>query len=165
MSFKIPKLEYWANKYALKYWGRTIEHPIKWNKNIRKTLGRVLYKKEYEMKNKTYKIVEIQMSPSTYKDIELSENDKFHKILKHELCHYFLLLDGINHGETSEIFLNELRRVKGSMPSVLKEITYICECGKTTLTTKRFSQPEWKALRNCDCPTWWRGRRKYDLIK
>lgn len=141
---KKPKLEYWTQKYAKQYWNDTVDCEIRWNGRLRTCWGHVTWHK------KDYTPIALEMSPRTLTDPE----GNFHGTLKHELCHYFLIKKGIRHKEFDEVFLNELRRVGGTMPwKFLMWEVYCGECHKLVLCTKKknFSPRYYKAHKQCAC--------------
>lgn len=145
MKYKRPKLEFWAQKYAQEYWGRSINHPVEWNPRLRAYRGCVKWK----WLNGKIMPIKIEISPKT-----IEGGKQFHLTLKHELCHYFLLLDGIEHNEYSEVFLNELRRVGGSMPKRVLYWNFHCGgCGAFVYSAKRFQWNKFLRLREevCSC--------------
>lgn len=141
---KIPKLEYWAQKYAKQYWNDTVDCEIRWNKRLKVAWGHVTYKR------KDFTPIALEMSPRTLTDPE----GNFHGTLKHELCHYFLIKNGIEHNEFDEVFLNELRRVGGTMPyKFMKWECYCTTCHDLVFTTYRekFTWKAYKAGKTCSC--------------
>jgi predicted SprT family Zn-dependent metalloprotease len=146
MINKLPKLQYWADRYAKMYWGRHILHPVEWNKRLRNCWGCVKWRKI----NGKITPIKIEINPKAIH----AKDGQFHKTLKHELCHYFLLLEGKNHGEHDEVFLSELRRVGGSMPiKVLYWDFYCGVCGAFVYSNRRFSWDRFLQLRKeiCSC--------------
>lgn len=139
---KIPKLTYWANRYSLKYWGREFDCEIKYNSRIRSKYGHVMYHVE------EYKPFILEINPVTIK------LGKFKKTLLHELCHYFLIVDGKRHDELDEIFLKELRRVGGSMPSVPTGVIWVCAICKEVIYSGKYKRVDWNYIyknRKCNC--------------
>lgn len=159
MKYKRPKLEFWAQKYAQEHWGRSIIHPVEWNPRLRSCWGRVKWKKE---EGKIVPI-KIEMNP---KSIEGGNGKQFHLTLKHELCHYFLLLNGIIHDEYDEVFLNELRRVGGSMPVIVLCWSFYCGvCEAFVYSANRFQWNEFLRLRKKVCSCEARSVIKRPVIK
>lgn len=142
MSKKLPKLEYWAQKYSNEFWGKDVECEIIWNKRITRKNGQVIFAR------KDLKPISLEISPSTVRD------GCFDKVLLHELCHYHLLAKGIDHRELGEVFLNELRRVGGAMPSRIVGKNYKCVyCGEVFYRSSSRYIP-WETLikyKKCKC--------------
>lgn len=142
MAKKLPKLEYWVQKYSNEFWGKNAECKIVWNKRITRKNGQVLFSR------KGLKPFRLEISPSTVRD------NCFEKVVLHELCHYHLLASGINHRELDEVFLNELRRVGGAMPHKVVGTYYKCGiCGDIIYSSKK-KYIAWETLikyKKCDC--------------
>lgn len=142
MAIKLPRLELWVQKYSVEHWGKEVECDIIWNKRIRVKNGQVVFSKN------DLKPISLEISPSTVKD------GCFKEVVLHELCHYHLLAGGINHGEFSEVFLSELRRVGGVMPQKVVGYTFKCiGCGEVILETKKrnMSYFELSKIKKCNC--------------
>lgn len=153
---KLPNLTYWANKYALEYWNREIEHEIKWNKRLKIVLGQVVYQRNDD----GFEILRIDISP----DVLMDQDDNFHETLKHELCHYFLLLDGISHDEYDEVFINELKRVGGALPFINRGYEISCGCcGAYVYTGKSLIWDKFAKKKTCSCPEL--RAKKYPIIE
>lgn len=139
-----------VNDLSLKYFDKPFIHFVTFNDRLRTTGGRYIPAKQI-----------IELNPKYY--LEMSE-EEFHGIIKHELCHYHLYIEGkgYKHGDVS---FKRLLKATGSprhctpLPSQKQSYRYLYVCKKCNLHYKRKRRVNIEKLRCGKC------KRKIALLE
>ena len=116
-----------ARDLARKYWGLELNVPVKENGRLRVALGRAVF------------TVNRLTGVLTPKHIELSTNlltnypdEIIIDVLKHELCHWALAVQGKPNNDGHPVFENELKRIGAHSTHTIKPTgdLYTVECSK-----------------------------------
>lgn len=94
------ELQDWVERISLHSFGKPFRHLATFNRRLRSTGGRYLLKNHY-----------IEISWNQY---ETFGRDEIERIIKHELCHYHLHLEGKGYKHRDADFKQLLREVGGS---------------------------------------------------
>lgn len=122
------ELYHLVNSLSLNYFDKPFIHKVVFNPRLRTTGGRYLPAKKL-----------IELNPKYY--FEMDENE-FHGIIKHELCHYHLHIEGkgYKHGDAA---FKALLKETGSprhcnpLPSQKKYYNYLYICKQCNFHYKR----------------------------
>ncbi|WP_026688721.1 SprT family protein [Alteribacter aurantiacus] len=124
------ELQILVERVSLKHFGKAFKHKATFNARLRTTGGRYMLQSH-----------NIEMNP---KQLELFGEGEFMKIIKHELCHYHLHLEGKGYQHKDADFKTLLRKVGGSrycnvVPGMRREIktVHLYRCTKCGLEYKR----------------------------
>ncbi|MDF2556895.1 MAG: hypothetical protein K0R71_723 [Bacillales bacterium] len=123
-------------------------HSVKFNPKLRTTGGRYLLQTN-----------NIEINPKYYQKFGYSELEG---IIKHELCHYHLHLDGLGHQHRDQDFKNLISKTKTPRYCTKlkeKKINYIYRCSKCGIEYRRNRMVNLKKYRCGKC------REKLDLVK
>lgn len=115
-------LSIWANRISQHYWNVSLDCSIRFNGRLKRTLGwfRIVTTKRGNIveSKKIYIEISKKLVIGNIENIEIIE-----KILKHELCHWYLYTynnqEGFEDGD--EIFENELVRIGSISQKDLKK--------------------------------------------
>ncbi len=122
------KLYELVNQLSLDFFQKPFTHKVRFNHRLRSTGGR------YLTQQKT-----IELNPKYV--IEMDEQE-FIGIIKHELCHYHLHIEGKGFGHRDQDF-KKLLKETGSprhckpLPSTLKKYKYLYICKACNVTYQR----------------------------
>ncbi|HHY74996.1 MAG TPA: SprT family protein [Bacillus bacterium] len=127
------QLQILCEQISLEYFGKRFLHIVRFNNRLRTTGGRYLLKSH-----------DIEINPKYYFEQGI---EAVKAILKHELCHYHLHIEGKGYQHKDEDFKRLLKKVDGPryckpLSTVKRKkqlIKYIYECGacKQTYNRKR----------------------------
>lgn len=131
-----------VNDLSLEHFDKPFDDQVVFNNRLRTTGGRYIPAKQI-----------IELNPKYY--LEMSK-DEFHGIIKHELCHYHLHIEGrgYKHGDAS---FKKLLKATGSprhckpLPSQKQRYRYIYVCKKCDLHYKRMRRVNVQKLRCGRC--------------
>lgn len=98
-----------AAKLSEKHWQKSCEIPVVWNGRLSRSIGRFLYRSQWKQRHP----IKIEMSKHA---IPFIDKNVFDAMLLHELCHYFLYIEGLPFHDRDARFKEELTRV-GAMPT------------------------------------------------
>lgn len=94
------ELQQWVESISMESFGRPFRHQARFNSRLRTTGGRYLLQSH-----------DIEFNP---KQLDYFGEEEFAKIIKHELCHYHLHLQGKGFQHRDQDFKQLLGRVGGS---------------------------------------------------
>ncbi len=125
------ELQKWMEETSLHYFGKRFKHQARFNTRLRTTGGRYLLRSH-----------DIEMNP---KYLSHYGSDYFLGIMKHELCHYHLHLEGKGYMHRDAEFRALLKEVdaprfcKAIEPEAPKH-AYVCEqCGQDFFRKRKFN--------------------------
>ncbi|MFD1851830.1 SprT family protein [Oceanobacillus bengalensis] len=139
-----------VDKISLDYFNKPFKHVVKFNHRLRTTGGRYIPMKKT-----------IELNP---KYVIESNSEEFIGIIKHELCHYHLHIEGKGYQRRDADF-RELLKITGSprhcspLPSQKKRYNYLYNCKDCQLEYKRIRRVDTKKYRCGKC------RGKLVLVK
>lgn len=84
-----------VRELSLRYFGRFLDIPVVVNGRLKRSLGRLVYRKCEDR----FEPLRIELSPAVLKSDEL-----FNKTVLHELSHWFLMIGGKNFRHNSSDF-------------------------------------------------------------
>lgn len=136
-----------VNDLSLKYFAKPFKHDVTFNHRLRTTGGRYIPVKKV-----------IELNPRYV--LEMDE-DEFTGIIKHELCHYHLHIEGRGYKHGDPEFKNLLKQTASPrhcspLPSQKKEFKYKYIC--------RNCNYEYKRIRKVDIKKYRCGKCKGELI-
>ncbi|WP_088815345.1 MULTISPECIES: SprT family protein [Listeria] len=125
------ELQKWMEETSLRYFDKVFKHQARFNSRLRTTGGRYLLRSH-----------DIEMNP---KYLFHYGADYFLGIMKHELCHYHLHLEGKGYMHRDAEFRALLKAVdaprfcKAIEPDIPKHV-YVCEqCGQDFFRKRKFN--------------------------
>jgi SprT-like protein len=95
------QLKKYADKFLMENYGMKLNVPLKLNGRLSKTLGWFIYKKKSNIP------VAVHLNK---KFAQNNDQDLVLNVLKHELVHYALFMQGKPHSDGESYFENELKR-------------------------------------------------------
>lgn len=131
-----------VNDLSLKYFNKPFRHSVTFNPRLRTTGGRYIPVRKV-----------IELNPSYI--IEMDE-DEFIGIIKHELCHYHLHIEGIGYKHGDPEFKSLLKKTGSPrhctpLPSQKKEVKYKYICKNCNHEYKRIRKVDVKKYRCGKC--------------
>lgn len=122
------ELNSYVNEISLMYFNKPFKHDVYFNHRLRTTGGRYIPKSNV-----------IELNPKYV--LELGENELV-GIIKHELCHYHLHIEGKGYGHGDKEFKELLRRTGSprhcqALPSAEKKYIYEYICTECSYQYKR----------------------------
>lgn len=84
-----------VRELSLKSFGRFLDIPVILNKRLKRSLGRLVYRK----RGGNFEPLRIELSP-----VILDNEELFNKTVLHELSHWFLMIEGKNFRHNSSDF-------------------------------------------------------------
>ena len=117
-----------VNQLSLDFFGKPFMHVVKFNHRLRSTGGRYLPLQKV-----------IELNPKYV--VEMDERE-FIGIIKHELCHYHLHIEGKPFGHGDQTFKKLLKETDSPrhcqpLPSTMKKYKYKYRCRDCNITYKR----------------------------
>ncbi|MFO7882415.1 MAG: SprT-like domain-containing protein [Kosmotogaceae bacterium] len=97
MDEEHKKLRFLVRTLAAEEFGLFFDLPIKLNSRLKRTLGRIVYKKDRE------KIMPLRMELSP---VLLDDSTRLRKTILHELAHWYLMINGKDYKHRSAEFKN-----------------------------------------------------------
>ena len=94
------ELQRWIEQISIRDFGKPFRHQARWNARLSTTGGRYLLRSHH-----------IEINP---KQLEVNGAEEVEKIIKHELCHYHLHLEGKGYQHRDADFKQLLAQVGGS---------------------------------------------------
>ncbi|UUV46318.1 SprT family protein [Bacillus phage vB_BanS-Thrax2] len=141
------QLTRYANEFLMKNYGMRLTVPLKLNGRLSKTLGWFIYKK------KANKPVAVHLNK---KFVQNNDEDIILNVLRHELVHYALFMQGKPHGDGQTYFENELKRKGIVSQSTINQYTVnsvkqIYKCLKCEYMHKRSRKFSNVSRYKCTC--------------
>ncbi|EJW19975.1 SprT family protein [Paenibacillus alvei] len=100
MEMTDEKLQAWVELISLRDFGKPFRHKARYNSRLKSTGGRYLLRTH-----------DIEINP---KQLEQNGTDEVERIIKHELCHYHLHIEGKGYKHRDADFRQLLQAVGGS---------------------------------------------------
>lgn len=131
-----------VNQLSLDFFHKPFKHEVRFNHRLRSTGGRYLPLQKV-----------IELNPKYV--IEMDEQE-FIGIIKHELCHYHLHIEGKGFGHRDHEFKLLLKKTGSPrhckpLPSSLKKYKYLYICKDCNITYKRIRRVNIKKYRCGKC--------------
>lgn len=122
----INKAQQLAKEYAMEYWGMRLNVPVLENNRLTRSLGRMCWQRNNYL-NK-YTPLKIDLSGRLLRNYS---DETIISVIKHELCHWALLVQEKPFSDGHPVFERELQRVGASSSFTIQEAgnlhTVICK--------------------------------------
>ena len=131
-----------VNELSIDFFGKPFMHEVKFNHRLRSTGGRYLPMEKV-----------IELNPKYVIEMDKQE---FIGIIKHELCHYHLHIEGRPFGHGDQSFKKLLKQTGSPrycqpLPTTLKKYKYLYICKSCNATYKRMRKVNTEKYRCGKC--------------
>ena len=97
--------ENFAKSFAQSQWGIDLNIPVKFNNRLKSVSGRFRFKRKNFEPVLENRPMDIQLAPQIVKN-----HDEMVGVLKHELCHWYCFISGLDYGDGDKDFEMELKK-------------------------------------------------------
>lgn len=118
-----------AKEFAKQYWDMDFNVPIEVNSRLTRALGRMRFKVSYQYRRKIYTPNKLELAARL---MENYKDETIISVLKHELCHWALAVQGKPFEDGHPVFEREIIRVGASSTNTIEPAgtLYTVKCSK-----------------------------------